>query len=768
MSNCPRECDERLLEMVLRGELPPEKHEGLLLHLDTCSSCQQHLEELAASDRDWATASEAIKAREKSLSISLMKLPSDEPSPAPPRWTDSLAGKLLSPPLHPEMLGRLGRYEIERHIGSGGMGLVFKGYDQELNRPVAIKLLAPHLADSGSARQRFSREARAAAAVVHSHVVPIHSVETECELPYFVMQFVSGESLQERIDRVGPLELEQVLRIGLQVADGLAAAHQQGVVHRDIKPSNILLESGVDRALITDFGLARVADDANLTRSGMHPGTPHYMSPEQVAGGVVDGRSDLFSLGSMFYTMSTGRPPFRSSNSLGVLRMITDAAPRPMTIHNSRLPDWWLVFVERLMSKDPDHRFQSAGMVKNLLEECLRHLKHPAIADVPRVLQRPHRFSSILPNILSAGFAIAAMLLFGHWALQGHDEHQEVSKSSSIEDPLYALVRSLDRGRGDWVGALSIDEAGENVECNATFKLEGDAEITHITMEEPKNIVRPDFRISIAWPRENPSVGATIEIRTGTLFDAAKASRSTKLKPTLRDVTVRTFDSHEQVPGGDNRQYFGVTWDPTTRKLNCNPLSVRLAEDEKTLTLGAFTIEVTEKGMVKIHDMPLKDNLKISGMLTARIGKWIEQSVIDFDPGYQLTKSSTWGVCLTDSVILDIERIPQLGMYHITLFGQEGETAFGLIEAPQDRSIADSRIVKELGSESNWVPGYFWIDKKTHSITRGLNAEEFRASMRKRGISEPQLHNWDLLWKEEFLPLENVFPWYSQYKENQQ
>ena len=182
------------------------------------------------------------------------------------------------------------------------MGLVFKAHDSELNRPVAIKLLAPYLSGNGSARKRFAREARAAAAVVDEHVVAIHNVESDDDpekAPFLVMKYIAGGSLQQRLDREGPLDVCEVLRIGMHTARGLAAAHSQGLIHRDIKPSNILLDEGVERALLTDFGLARAEDDACLTRSGFQPGTPHYMSPEQVRGETIDGRSDLFGLGCL-------------------------------------------------------------------------------------------------------------------------------------------------------------------------------------------------------------------------------------------------------------------------------------------------------------------------------------------------------------------------------------------------------------------------------------------------------------------------------------
>ncbi|WP_197168323.1 protein kinase domain-containing protein [Neorhodopirellula pilleata] len=272
---------------------------------------------------------------------------------------------------------------MERLIGSGGMGVVFKAFDTELNRPIAIKLLAPYLASSGPARKRFAREARAAAAVVHPHVVPIHNVETERESPFIVMQYVSGESLQARIDRDGALELCEILRIGMQIADGLSAAHQQGIVHRDIKPSNILLEEDVDRALISDFGLARAADDASLTRTGFHPGTPQYMSPEQASGQSVDARSDLFSLGSMLYTMCTGRPPFRAENSLSIMRRITESEPTPIQEINPNIPEWMSAVITKLMTKSVQDRLSSAAEVRELLEVLLSYVQQPLSNSLP-------------------------------------------------------------------------------------------------------------------------------------------------------------------------------------------------------------------------------------------------------------------------------------------------------------------------------------------------------------------------------------------------
>src|SRR5205823_3384898 len=156
------------------------------------------------------------------------------------------------------------------------------------------------------------------------HVVAIHAVQTEGPVPYLVMEFVGGVSLQDRLERRGPFDVKEILRIGTQTARGLAAAHAQGIVHRDIKPANILLENGVERVKITDSGLARAPDDANLTQSGVITGTPNYMSPEQAAGVPATTQADLFSLGSVLYALCTGHPPFRAETPLAVLRRVAD------------------------------------------------------------------------------------------------------------------------------------------------------------------------------------------------------------------------------------------------------------------------------------------------------------------------------------------------------------------------------------------------------------------------------------------------------------
>ncbi|WP_417386496.1 protein kinase domain-containing protein [Gimesia sp.] len=289
--------------------------------------------------------------------------------------TDPILPGYLEPSTRPDSLGRLGHYEILELIGKGAFGTVLKGFDEKLHRTVAIKVLAPEMAATSPARKRFLREARTSAAVRHDNVVSIFAVENE-PTPYLVMEYIPGETLQERLDGQGPLDLIDVLLIGKQIADGLVAAHEQQLIHRDIKPGNILLKSGVNTHVkITDFGLARTADDASMTQSGTIAGTPLYMAPEQALGQKLDQRADLFSLGSVLYQMVSGRPPFRAPTTVAVLKRVAEETARPIQEIIPEAPGWLCRLIENLHAKDPDDRYDSAAKVSELLTYCLNEVQ---------------------------------------------------------------------------------------------------------------------------------------------------------------------------------------------------------------------------------------------------------------------------------------------------------------------------------------------------------------------------------------------------------
>ena len=276
----------------------------------------------------------------------------------------------LQPSTMPGTLGTLGHYEILKILGQGAFGVVFLAFDEKLHRHVAIKTMNVQMAATSPPRKRFLREAWAAAAIRHPNVVQVHAVE-EQPIPYLVMEYIEGQTLQQRQREQGPLDVLQVVTIGRQIASGLAAAHALSLVHRDVKPGNIMLEGGdPQKVKITDFGLVRSVDETDMTQSGLILGTPLYMSPEQALGDTLDQRSDLFSLGSVMFDLATGHPPFRAPTTIAVLKRVVDDTPRPIQELIPETPDWLVGIIDKLMEKDRNLRFQSATEVAELLARC--------------------------------------------------------------------------------------------------------------------------------------------------------------------------------------------------------------------------------------------------------------------------------------------------------------------------------------------------------------------------------------------------------------
>jgi uncharacterized protein (TIGR03067 family) len=374
-TSCP---DRASWQQLVDGSLPEGQQAELTAHLDTCAACRSVVDGLSTVGDSMVRLAGHLRQPVSPADTALQNAINDIKSSTHTEETlAEPAGKrdedlaFLAQPAQPGHLGRLAHYEIHEVIGRGGFGVVLKAFDEKLHRIVAVKVLAPSLAASGSARKRFIKEARAAAAMAHEHIVGIYAVDEEHNPPYLVMQCIIGMSLQQKLDKQGPLELKEILRIGTQIADGLAAAHKVGKIHRDIKPANILLENGVERVKITDFGLARAVDDASVTQSGVIAGTPMYMSPEQAEGVNVDLRSDLFSLGTVLYVMCTGRPPFRATGTMAVMKRVIEDTPTPIREVNPDIPEWLADIIAKLHAKKPDERIQSAKEVAELLG---RHL----------------------------------------------------------------------------------------------------------------------------------------------------------------------------------------------------------------------------------------------------------------------------------------------------------------------------------------------------------------------------------------------------------
>lgn len=334
--------------------------------------------------------------------------PDEATGDAPPGGPPTAAlYPFLAPAQQPGELGRLGPYRVLGLLGAGGMGLVFRAEDRQLGRTVALKVMKPQLAADGTARQRFLREARAAAAVRHDHVVTIYQVGEDRGVPYLATELLEGQTLEQRLRQPDPLPVAEALRVGRELAEGLAVAHGRGLIHRDIKPGNIWLEAGgrrpadgaasgaAGRVKILDFGLARLADgQEGLTQTGQALGTPGYMAPEQATGGEVDRRTDLFSLGCVLYRMLTGRRPFPGRNVLEVLRSQAVDEPTPPRQLNPDVPPALAGLTLRLLAKDPRDRPPSADAVAEELAALERAGAGEPQARPARRRRRPLAFAA--------------------------------------------------------------------------------------------------------------------------------------------------------------------------------------------------------------------------------------------------------------------------------------------------------------------------------------------------------------------------------------
>lgn len=481
------------LQELLNCEVETERTRGWQNHLQSCESCRKALDQVAARSEIWQKAPELLRGKPDSgqyVDLSSGELETqdvaDNGSSAAAESEQAEqqmafgypVDTLLEPSHNPKMMGRIGRYDIEREIGRGGMGIVFKAHDSELNRPLAVKVLAPHLANHGPARQRFAQEARAAAAVLHPNVIAVHDVNNEGKTPYIVMPYIAGSSLQTLVVQNGPLAEIEVVRMALQIAAGLTPAHAQGLVHRDIKPSNILVERGVKRVIITDFGLARAEDDASLTKTGWLTGTPNYMSPEQTRGGRLDHRSDLFSLGSLIYFLVTGRLPFRAESPLGVLNRIQNDKPTSVRQVNNPISTTLSQIIDVLLRKEPDRRFQSAGELHDVLEQHLAHLHQPEIAKPPKVIETPPGswrksigITGAIGALILGGWFVASAIpgSNGVWSFFKGQEPQTVVMSFNGEDWPNGTSFQIPPAATGPVAIVNGNVAKESEPAQATF-----------------------------------------------------------------------------------------------------------------------------------------------------------------------------------------------------------------------------------------------------------------------------------------------------------
>jgi anti-sigma factor RsiW len=388
VSTCPEPAG---LQDYLLGRVTEATAAAVEQHLASCPECRNRLPGLRAEDEFTATFRAEARTPEPSdpqlerLAESVRALLRAAPaggvvsSPAaeasahtPPPVGETMQDRSpsLLPAHQPDAIGRLGGYRILKELGRGGMGVVYKAEDPKLKRLVALKVMLPNVAASAASRQRFLREAQAMAAVRHDHVVTVFHVDEAGGVPFLAMEFLEGMTLDQWLKSGRRPTVAQILRVGREIAEGLAAEHARGLIHRDVKPGNIWLDSShKGRVKILDFGLARAGtDDVHLTRSGAVVGTPAYMAPEQARGEPVDARCDLFSLGCVLYKVCTGVTPFTGDNTMALLTSLAVDTPKPVRDLNPGVPPGLADLVTRLLEKDPAKRAASAREVVEALQ----------------------------------------------------------------------------------------------------------------------------------------------------------------------------------------------------------------------------------------------------------------------------------------------------------------------------------------------------------------------------------------------------------------
>jgi serine/threonine protein kinase len=259
------------------------------------------------------------------------------------------------------------RFQVLRELGRGGMGIVFLAYDKQLKDNVAIKVLSPFLSNDAESLERMRREVTAARKITHSNVIKIYDIAEAGGLHYITMEYFPGENLRQLVQRKGPMSMQEGMQLLYQICDGLDAAHKQGIIHRDLKSQNIILNDRGHLKII-DLGLARTNQLEGMTATGLIMGTPEYMSPEQVLGRRTDERSDLYSLGIIMYEMFTGRVPFSGDSAISVGFKHVKETYEPLKSLRPQLPESLSAITDRLLQKDPAHRFQSVQELRDELE----------------------------------------------------------------------------------------------------------------------------------------------------------------------------------------------------------------------------------------------------------------------------------------------------------------------------------------------------------------------------------------------------------------
>jgi serine/threonine protein kinase/WD40 repeat protein len=647
-SDCPSANDWRGFVLGQSSEAEAEKLER---HLGTCRNCLDTLESLQTEDmlveavrnqsgadqpEDPAVADLMTRLEKRApaerpqgvtAQVPVLAGVTENPTVTPSNPATDIDGPAeavacLAPPQAPDEIGRLGPYRVLRLLGSGGMGVVFLAEDTQLQRQVALKTLLPSLATRPSARQRFLREGRAAAAIEHEHVIPIFQVSEDRGVPFLAMPLLKGESLDDRVRREGRLPLAEVLRIGREIAEGLAAAHEHGVIHRDIKPGNVWLEGDRGWVKILDFGLARAgAGGAQLTQQGMIIGTPAFMAPEQISGQAVDGRADLFSLGCVLYRLATGELPFPIKDTVATLMAVATETPKPPRALCPDLPETLDELIRLLLAKAPEERLPSARVVAAALAAIAadRTQIFPASLVPPALRRQGSKRKRLLAvaAVLLCAFLAAGLVVYRMATDQGEIEFVREDPGLAPEvviqrNGMAVAVVDLNSQRnvvlhsGDYTLRLAGNPRGLTIDAPGTLTLmRGDKKTVRVRQV---SIPPPPMVHRIQWLDAEQGfpafIGQTGISADGKLFFGAGDAGPTgsirifevatgKLVHDLRPGSEVWFSNAAFVPGGkyllagyskDNDLYL---WDITTGKVvrkltgHSEPALVAVAPDGK-------------------------------------------------------------------------------------------------------------------------------------------------------------------------------------------
>jgi len=436
-------------------------------------------------------------------------------------------------------------YQVERSIGQGGFAAVYLVRDLTLKRPLAVKVLSPDLLLSGTARERFRREAETVAQLSHPHIVPLHFIGEAQDVVYLAMAFVDGESLADRIQREGRLSTEEAGRILREVASALDLAHRRGVIHRDIKPQNVLLERETGRSLVTDFGIARTAESASLTATGMMVGTPIYMSPEQVTGGAVDHRADLYALGVMGYEMLVGRPPFGGVTPTEILMKRVAEPAKPVEAARPDTPPALAAVVNRCLEQDPEKRFASGAEIVRALGGATPTTPQPTM----ETLRRGRR--DRLPLVLALGavvvlVGVVAVLLFRQSAAR-----QQVAVAVAPEGMVLVPAGTYTIGRNDGP-RLSLSRPAHPVTLAAFYM-----DRTEVTIAQFHRLASATS-LGAGWSAPAATVDSLLPV-TGVTWPIAMAYCGLAHPPRGRLPTEEEWEAAARGPNGF-RYPWGDAW----------------------------------------------------------------------------------------------------------------------------------------------------------------------------------------------------------------